>query len=94
MVVAVPALPLEQSTPGRSTGTSAVALDGACLRGKCEADTALGYRLMARFARLTQQRLQETRLQLLDLYGRHGPGAVRCPLTAPSPGRWSRSPTG
>jgi CRP-like cAMP-binding protein len=54
-------------------GTSAVALDGACLRGKCEDDTALGYRLMARFARLIQQRLQGTRLQLLDLYGRDGP---------------------
>ena len=54
--------------------TSAVALDGACLRGKCEGDAALGYRLMARFARLIQQRLQDTRLQLLDLYGREGPG--------------------
>lgn len=53
--------------------TSAVALDGACLRGKCEHDAALGYRLMARFARLIQQRLQDTRLQLLDLYGRDGP---------------------
>jgi hypothetical protein len=28
---------------------------------------------MARFARLIQQRLQATRLQLLDLYGRDGP---------------------
>jgi CRP-like cAMP-binding protein len=57
-----------------TTATSAVALDGACLRGKCEDDSALGYRLMQRFARLVQQRLQETRLQLLDLYGRDSPG--------------------
>jgi len=54
--------------------TSAVALDGACLRDKCDEDAALGYRLMQRFARLTQQRLQETRLQLLDLYGREHHG--------------------
>lgn len=52
--------------------TSAVALDGACLRAKCDDDNALGYRLMQRFAHLAQRRLQETRLQLLDLYGRRG----------------------
>jgi CRP/FNR family cyclic AMP-dependent transcriptional regulator len=57
-----------------TTDTSAVALDGACLRGKCEEDTALGYRLMKRFAGLIQQRLQQTRLQLLDVYGGDGPG--------------------
>lgn len=56
------------------TETRAVALDGACLRGKCEDDASLGYRLMRRFVQLTQQRLQETRLQLLDLYGRESPG--------------------
>ncbi|HEX6418993.1 MAG TPA: cyclic nucleotide-binding domain-containing protein [Acidimicrobiales bacterium] len=62
----------------RATGdTSAVALDGACLRGKCEDDTALGYRLMMRFARLIQERLQATRLQLLDVYGREVPGRSR-----------------
>ena len=54
--------------------TSAVALDGACLRGKCEADNALGYRLMKRFAQVAQQRLQQTRLQLLDLYGANDHG--------------------
>lgn len=52
---------------------SAIALDGACLRAKCDDDNALGYRLMQRFAHLAQLRLQETRLQLLDLYGRAGP---------------------
>jgi CRP/FNR family transcriptional regulator, cyclic AMP receptor protein len=49
--------------------TSAVVLDGACLRDKCDADTSLGYRLMLRFAQLAQERMQQMRLQLLDLYG-------------------------
>ncbi|HET6968878.1 MAG TPA: cyclic nucleotide-binding domain-containing protein [Ornithinibacter sp.] len=57
-----------------TTDTSAVALDGACLRGKCEDDASLGYRLMQRFAQLIQERLQDTRLQLLDLYGRETTG--------------------
>lgn len=43
--------------------------NGACLRGKCEADPALGYALMKRFARVMTARLEATRLQLLDLYG-------------------------
>jgi CRP/FNR family cyclic AMP-dependent transcriptional regulator len=47
-----------------------IAFDGACLRGKCEADTALGYALMKRFAATMTQRLQATRVQLLDVYGR------------------------
>ncbi len=54
--------------------TSAVALDGACLRAKCEDDASLGYRLMKKFAQLAQRRLQETRLQLIDLYGRENHG--------------------
>ena len=49
----------------------AVGFDGECLRGKCEADHALGYALMQRFAQIIVQRLQATRLQLLDLYGTH-----------------------
>jgi CRP/FNR family transcriptional regulator, cyclic AMP receptor protein len=47
----------------------ATAFDGACLRGKCEADPALGYDLMSRFAQVLIERLQWTRLRLLDLYG-------------------------
>ncbi|MGE5293070.1 MAG: cyclic nucleotide-binding domain-containing protein [Micromonosporaceae bacterium] len=47
----------------------AVAMDGVCLRGKCEQDPRLGYGLMQRFARIAIQRLQATRLQLLDVYG-------------------------
>ena len=49
--------------------TSVVSIDGACLRGKCEADHELGYQLMRRFAATAAQRLQATRLQLLDVYG-------------------------
>lgn len=49
--------------------TRAIALDGKCLRTKCESDHDLGYELLKRFAHLIEQRLQATRLQLLDLYG-------------------------
>jgi len=51
--------------------TRALVFDGQCLRAKCEADHALGYALMQRFAQVIVQRLQATRLQLLDLYGVH-----------------------
>jgi CRP/FNR family cyclic AMP-dependent transcriptional regulator len=46
-----------------------IAFDGACLRGKCDSDPRLGYQLMQRFAAMMLDRLQATRLQLLDLYG-------------------------
>jgi len=49
--------------------TRAVAFDGLCLRGKCELDHELGYQLMRRFAASLTERLQATRLQLLDVYG-------------------------
>jgi CRP-like cAMP-binding protein len=49
--------------------TSVIALDGVCLRGKCDADPALGYALMQRVAQVMYQRLQSTRVRLLDLYG-------------------------
>ncbi len=49
--------------------TRAIALDGACLRGKCDADTDLGYELMKRFAAIVIDRLHATRLQVLDIYG-------------------------
>ena len=62
--------------------TSAIALDGACIREKCETDTRLGYRLMQRFARLAGERLQATRLQLLDVYGSPTAGAQGVPRAA------------
>ncbi|MFN8215497.1 MAG: cyclic nucleotide-binding domain-containing protein [Solirubrobacterales bacterium] len=50
----------------------AIEFDGACLRGKCEADKELGYELMRRFAAIILERLQSTRVQLLDVYGGGG----------------------
>lgn len=50
----------------------AIALDATCLRGKCEADHDLGYELMKRFMPVLIERLQATRLQILDVYGSHG----------------------
>jgi len=49
--------------------TRAIALDGKCLRNKCEEDRSLGYELLKRFAHIMEDRLSSTRLQLLDLYG-------------------------
>lgn len=49
--------------------TRAFALDGKCLRMKCEEDHHLGYELLKRFTDIIEQRLQATRLQLLDVYG-------------------------
>ena len=46
-----------------------VAFDGRCLRGKCEEDHSLGYDLLTRFVAVIVERLQATRLQLLDVYG-------------------------
>lgn len=47
----------------------AIGLDAACLRGKCDADPALGYEMMKRFLPIVVNRLNATRLQLLDVYG-------------------------
>src|SRR5579884_2899912 len=46
----------------------AIRLDGVCLREKGETDHNLGYELMKRVAHILIQRLQATRLQLLDIY--------------------------
>jgi len=48
--------------------TRAIALDATCLRSKCEEDHHLGYELLGRFSHILMQRLQNTRLQVLDLY--------------------------
>jgi CRP-like cAMP-binding protein len=52
------------------TAVRALSLDGACLRAKCEKDPALGYELLKRFTHVVVARLEATRMQLLDLYGR------------------------
>lgn len=57
--------------------THAVALDGKRLREKCEADHHLGYEVIRRVAGIMEQRLQATRLQLLDIYGIRSNGRQR-----------------
>jgi len=51
----------------------AIALNGKCLREKCDADPRLGYDLMKRFARIMTERLRFTRMQILDVYGERRP---------------------
>ncbi len=48
--------------------TRAIALDGKCLRIKCEENHDLGYELLKRFGQIIHRRLEATRLQLLDVY--------------------------
>ncbi len=50
--------------------TRAIGIDAACLRGKCDADHDLGYEMMKRFLSILVKRLDATRLQILDVYGR------------------------
>jgi CRP/FNR family cyclic AMP-dependent transcriptional regulator len=52
--------------------TRAISLDGKCLRNKCEEDHDIGYELMKRFSDVIIQRLQATRIQVLDLYAEDG----------------------
>jgi CRP-like cAMP-binding protein len=51
--------------------TRATGIDAACLRGKCEVDHDLGYEMMKRFLPALVKRLHATRLQVLDVYGKH-----------------------
>ncbi len=61
--------PHYRNLDGRATElVRAIALDGACLRGKCEADHELGYEIMKRFAHLMEKELQAMQLRLLDMY--------------------------
>jgi CRP/FNR family cyclic AMP-dependent transcriptional regulator len=48
--------------------TRAIALDGKCLRQKCEKDADLGFALLQRFSQVMVEHLQATRLQLLNVY--------------------------
>jgi CRP-like cAMP-binding protein len=50
--------------------TLAIEFDGDGVRRLCDSDPAFGYDLMQRFTRVVVDRLQATRLRLLDLYGR------------------------
>lgn len=46
----------------------ALAFDAAALRALCDAEPALGYTLMRRLLEVVAERLQATRLQVLDMY--------------------------
>ena len=46
-----------------------VAFDGAACAGSARQDPALGYDLLTRFVAVIVDRLQATRLRLLDVYG-------------------------
>ncbi len=47
----------------------AIAVDAECLRNKADADPAFGYLLMKRLSSVMLDRLQATRIRLLDVYG-------------------------
>jgi CRP/FNR family transcriptional regulator, cyclic AMP receptor protein len=51
------------------TDVLAVQFDVGCLRGKLDSDPRLGYALTSRFLLIVIDRLQATRMRLLDLYG-------------------------
>ncbi|MGD0245055.1 MAG: cyclic nucleotide-binding domain-containing protein [Streptosporangiaceae bacterium] len=48
--------------------TTAIAFDAASVRRRCEADPAFGYAMLRAFTPVITERLQATRLRLLDLY--------------------------
>ena len=55
----------------RSIGEShVIVFDGACLRGKLDGDPALASALLRVFMAVVVERLQNTRVRLLDLYGK------------------------
>lgn len=54
--------------------TRVIALDGVCLRNKCEEDPKLGYEFVKRFSYKMMKSMDSTRLQLLDMYGLRQPG--------------------
>jgi hypothetical protein len=53
-----------------TTLTRAIGMDAKCLRGKCDADHSLGYEMMRSVLSVLVKRLDHTRLQILDVYGR------------------------
>lgn len=64
--------PYRWTFDARAVGlTRTIGIDGACLRGKCETDHEFGYEMMKRFLTPLVRRLQEHRLQILDVYGKH-----------------------
>jgi CRP/FNR family transcriptional regulator, cyclic AMP receptor protein len=54
--------------------TGITMLDGTCLREKCENDHDFGYELVKRTAGIIIERLQATRMQLIDEYNNSSRG--------------------
>jgi CRP/FNR family cyclic AMP-dependent transcriptional regulator len=52
--------------------TRAIAIDGACLRDRCEKDPRLGYKLMKHLVQVLIAREEEIHLHLMDIYGKKG----------------------
>lgn len=48
--------------------TRVIALDGQCLRNKCQEDHSLGFDLLSRLLPILGQRVEATQIQLLDIY--------------------------
>jgi CRP-like cAMP-binding protein len=46
----------------------AIAVDGVCLRAKCDANPQLGYVLMQRLSEVSHRRMHSARLRLIDAY--------------------------
>jgi CRP/FNR family cyclic AMP-dependent transcriptional regulator len=46
----------------------AIALDGKCLRKKCEENHDLGYEILKRLVQIIERRLDEARFQQVDVY--------------------------
>jgi CRP-like cAMP-binding protein len=51
------------------TEVRVISLDATCLRGKCDANPALGYEMFKHWLPLIVRRIRTMRMQLLDLYG-------------------------
>ena len=58
---------------------SAIAVNGKCLRVKCEKDSHLGYELLKRTVEIMSQRLEATRFRLVDLYSAETVSEQRLP---------------
>ena len=55
----------------------AIAVDGKCLRSKCEKNHDLGYELLKRTVDIVGQRMEATRFLMLDLYAAEVPEPKR-----------------
>ncbi len=61
--------PYQRSFDARCVEDSqAISIDGKALRIRCEEDSKFGYELLKNFTYTVVQRLQRTRIQLLDIY--------------------------